>query len=244
MKNFILLPLFLFFINSCATKSKAYAPIHETERTLSGADLENRNSQDRTFYDLAFYKDKVGETEDLSFASSNDNRLITYDAFVTLTLKNRDSIMQDLERLAKFHGGYLASYSDRQVVLKVQNDRLNLAMKQLKVYGEISNSSLKAQDITGIYRDLEIELENTEKARQRYLELFEQAKSATEMLLIEKELERVNGQINRLKGQLNTYNNKLQYASITIALTNKVKPGILGYVGIGIFKSIKWFFVR
>ena len=44
--------------------------------------------------------------------------------------------------------------------------------------------------------DLEIRLENAEKARNRYLELLDKAETVGEVLSVEKELERLNEKID------------------------------------------------
>lgn len=34
------------------------------------------------------------------------------------------------------------------------------------------------------------------------------------------------------------------YSTITVSLSERKKPGILGYIGIGVYHAIKWLFVR
>jgi hypothetical protein len=82
------------------------------------------------------------------------------------------------------------------------------------------------------------------KARERYLELLEKAENVQAALMVEKELERLNGEIDMLKGKINRLEHITEYSSITVYIKEKVKPGIIGYVFVGLYKGDKWLFVR
>jgi hypothetical protein len=87
-------------------------------------------------------------------------------------------------------------------------------------------------------------LDNASNARKRYLELLAKAETVEAALKVEKELERLNGEIDSLEGKINQLKHLSEYSTITVYLEEKVKPGILGYVGIGLYESVKWIFVR
>lgn len=245
MKNFITLLAsiyFMLFLASCSTYSKSSTRMADSRRVVRMADGENHRETGQSVrgcsYDTDSYMDDLSDKYDVS------NRLIIYNASLVLTVKKLDFLRPQLNRLANFHGGYIDNYSDSRVVMKVRSDRLNAVLVSLQEYGEVSEQRVKSQDITDSYRDLEIALENSEKARNRYLELLIQATTVADMLAIERELERVLGQIERHKTQLNNFDNKLQFSEVVISVREKVKPGIIGYLGIGVYKSVKWLFVR
>jgi len=60
---------------------------------------------------------------------------------------------------------------------------------------------------------------------------------------VERELERLNGEIDSFKGQLQRMSHLAQFSTINIALERKVKLGPLGFVFWGLSKGIKWLFV-
>lgn len=76
------------------------------------------------------------------------------------------------------------------------------------------------------------------------MELLEKAQTVEEILKVEKELERLNGEIDQLKGKIKRYDHLTQLATITIHLEEKKKLGILGYISVGLYKAVKWLFVR
>ena len=84
----------------------------------------------------------------------------------------------------------------------------------------------------------------SQQARGRYLDLLDQAATVDEILKVEKELERLNETIDLLKGKMNRIDHLDTYATITINLRERQKPGILGYIGIGLYRSVRWLFVR
>ena len=81
-------------------------------------------------------------------------------------------------------------------------------------------------------------------ARKIYLELLKKAENVETALKVEKELERLNETIDLIKGKMNRINNLAEYSTIVINLKEKKKPGIIGYIGIGLYHSVKWLFVR
>ncbi|MEL6628160.1 MAG: DUF4349 domain-containing protein, partial [Bacteroidota bacterium] len=63
-------------------------------------------------------------------------------------------------------------------------------------------------------------------------------------LKVEKELERLNTELDLLKGQMKRLENLTTFATINIRHEEKKKPGPLGYIGLGLYHSVKWLFVR
>ena len=64
------------------------------------------------------------------------------------------------------------------------------------------------------------------------------------MLRLELTLRRLNEKIDLLKGKIDKTDHLVKYSTIVINLKEKKKPGVLGYLGIGIYHAIKWLFVR
>jgi len=121
---------------------------------------------------------------------------------------------------------------------------LDQAIKEIAKLGKVTSKNVSSNDITDSYRDSEIRLENALKSRNRYLELLAKAENVEATLKVERELERLNTEIDILKGRLKNYDNQITYSQIDVYLFQKVKPGIVGYVFVGLYESIKWLFVR
>ena len=134
--------------------------------------------------------------------------------------------------------------STERTVIRVNTSQLETTLIKLSALGKVKAKNVYGNDVTDDYRDHEIRLENAEKSRIRYLELLKKANNVQEILLVEKELERLNEVIDLLKGKLNRLSHLSEYATITIDMEVRKKPGLIGYVFVGAYKSVRWLFVR
>lgn len=130
------------------------------------------------------------------------------------------------------------------VTVRIPAEKLNAFMDEVATMGEVESRNVYSQDVTEAYADMDIRLENAKKSRKRYLELLNKADKVSDILEIERELERLNTQIEQLKGQLNSYDKQIQYSSVSVRFFTKAKPGPLGYIFVGLYKGIKFLFVR
>ncbi|MBK7443862.1 MAG: DUF4349 domain-containing protein [Chitinophagales bacterium] len=190
-------------------------------------------------------KQTINGSRTIAEADQPKTRLITYDANIDLTIKeSTDSIKTVLNEIAKKYDGYMSKSNNYSTTIEVKSTMLDTAIAEISALGEITSKNIIGNDVTDQYTDLEIRLENAQSARKRYLELLAQAENVSAALMVEKELERLNTQIDLLEGQMRSITQNVQYSSITVYLNEKVKPGILGYIGIGIYEGVKWLFVR
>lgn len=179
--------------------------------------------------------------------SGSEQRLekkVIYSSSVELTVKIPDSTGVQLGLIAQKYKGYVQQSGTSVCVIRVEEKSLSSALTDIATLGKVTSKSMYGEDVTDQYADFSIRLENAEKARMRYLELLEKAENVQSALLVEKELERLNETIELLKGQMNRIDHLAAYSTITVYLTEKKKPGVLGYIGIGLYKSVKWLFVR
>jgi hypothetical protein len=171
-------------------------------------------------------------------------RKILYDADLTLTVETPDSTNPYIQAIAKRYGGYVNEIGTDRSVIRVESPSLDAAIEDISQLGRLDRKSIRGQDVTEAYLDYQIRLENAQQARGRYLDLLDKATTVDEILKVEKELERLNETIDLLKGKMNRIDHLDAYATITIYLRERQKPGILGYIGIGLYRSVRWLFVR
>jgi hypothetical protein len=180
--------------------------------------------------------------------ASNDGiqtpRMMIYDAEIKIEVKNIDSANVYLSELAKRFGGYVQRLGSDRSVIRVNAANLEAAIAEISHTGKIREKKIFGEDVTDEYTDYSIRMDNLIKARKRYLELLEKAENVEAALLVEKELERLNKEIDLMEGKLKNLEHNAEYSTITIYMYEKVKPGILGYIGIGLYYSVKWLFVR
>jgi len=216
----ILASAYLFV--GCAAQKKSYAPMPGRNEHVSGG---------------------VDKDEKM-VKNQSEKRIIIYDASATLKVKNTDSANVRLKAIAEKYEGYAMSMGNKKTEIRVKADKLNNALNDISKIGKIRNKNIYGSDVTDEYYDYEIRLENAKKARQRYLELLSKAENVEATLKVEKELERLNGEIDTMEGKLNRLTHLSEFSTLTVYLQQRKKLGILGYISVGLYESVRWLFVR
>lgn len=210
----------------CGVHEYSPASYTSTEKVTAGRGLS------MTAYDVS------GST------NQTDKRILVYTAGINLKVKNTDSAIAKIRIIASRYDGYIVSMSDNKAEIRVKADKLFDAVNDVGAIGKIKYKNIYGQDVTEEYYDYEIRIENAKKARERYLELLAKAENVEAALKVEKELERLNSDIDLMEGKLNKLSQLIDYSTITVYLQKKKKLGILGYVGVGLYKGVKWLFIR
>lgn len=199
------------------------------------------------------FSSRVYKSNPVMFSANNDKsvfdeetieRKILFSAYISLTVDNPDTANIYIEKIAEKYNGYVNEIGTYKTIIRVKSNNLDSAIEEISALGKVISKNIKGQDVTEDFLDYKIRLENAEKSRKRYLELLAKAENVEAALKVEKELERLNETIDLLKGKMSKIDHLSEYSTITISLKEKIKPGLLGYIGIGLYHSVKWFFVR
>jgi hypothetical protein len=176
--------------------------------------------------------------------NNNPDRKIILDATIEIKTTFPDSIHDSIINIAKKYSGYVLKSTHNSTTIRVPFKNFYDVMNGVETIGTIVNKNIYGQDVTEKYFDLEIRLDSAEKIRERYLILLDRANSIDSSLKIEKEIERLNKEIDAIKGQMKRLAHLSSYSSITVNTIKEVKPGPIGYVFKGLYEAIKWLFVR
>ncbi|MGB0983864.1 MAG: DUF4349 domain-containing protein [Saprospiraceae bacterium] len=216
------------------------------------------STQKSSAYPQLDYNDKYNRTESseinlktipddvITKKTNQRTRKMIYQAQLTFEVDSISSSKTQTEQIMKAHQGYLLQSSNYSMQIRVPANDLKNVLADLKKMGKVTYENIQGQDITDSYYDIKLRLDNAEKTRNRYLELLGQAKNVSEILKVEKELERLNEKIESYKGSMKSYNQQIEYSLVTISFqvkTDKARPGPLGYVFVGLYKAVKWLFV-
>lgn len=171
-------------------------------------------------------------------------RIIIFNADINVIADDTASSSGQVSSLAAKYGGYVVSTSDELVIIRVPAEKFEAVLEEIKKMDGDVKVHVFSEDVTEVCRDTQIRLDNKLKARDRYLELMKKAENVQAALQVERELERLNGEIEELKGKINRLSHLARYSTITVHIEEEVKPGPLGYVVYGIVKVVKWLFIR
>jgi len=230
MKKTLLALLVISFFTSCMSRHHRYRISHIGSR--SSAPAYGNFSSKRS--------DKGGNGENEKVTQ----RVVIYNAYLSVEVKNSDSLNNQLTRLANKYEGYVLSIGTEKSVIRVKSVFLAEAISGITNSGKITRKTISGEDVTEEFYDSKVRLDNAHKARLRYLELLAKAENVDAALKVEKELERINREIDVLEGKIKRMEHLSEYSTITVNMEKKVKPGILGYVFVGLYKGVKWLFVR
>jgi len=175
--------------------------------------------------------------------SENDDRMITYSVSLDLSVKNTEEARKTLVEQVANNNGFVVRESENYMTTRIPVENMENFLKNARTLGKIENETKTGTDITDQYRDNVIKLESLKSVRDRYLALLGKANTISDILSIEKELERVNVGIELLEGKIKYAELSVVYSNITVRFREKAKPGPIGWIFYGLYRGMKWLFV-
>lgn len=176
---------------------------------------------------------ELGGSGSESAGSSNvvtDRKLIRK-INVSAETEDMDVLLEDVNARIAQLGGYIESrnvengsayedYRDRSatLVIRIPAENLDAFLQQINQASNVISTKETSDDITLQYVDTESRLKVLRTEEERLLEFLSQAQTVSEMLEIEARLTEVQSQIESLVSQLNTYDNLVDYGTVTLEI--------------------------
>ena len=164
-------------------------------------------------------------------ASALANRKLIRNAQVELEILSFDTAVQKITAFANEERGYVATTNSEkqangklrgQVVAKVVPENLDRFVQKIRDLGELKNQTLGTEDITKAYFDTDSRLKNARVMEQRLIDMLKKkSDDINDLLQVERELGRVREQIEQMQGELKYWDSQVQFATVTIQLTEK-----------------------
>ena len=139
------------------------------------------------------------------------DRMIIRTANMQLVVDDVRDTIDKITTLAQDREGYVVNSSSwkegervvGQITIRVPSADFNYAMSVLRSMAvEVSSETTSAQDVTEEYVDLEATLRNLEATEAQLLKLMEKAVEVDDILDVQRELSRVQQDIERTKGRM------------------------------------------
>lgn len=199
--------------------------------------------------DGSLYGDPLeGEVE---IGSSTDqvqtDRMLIWEGSITLDVIGVAETQKKVTQYAKEAGGYVESTSQRRygdmpsvsLTLRIPAEKLRQVVGSLESVGEVTEKRISSEDITENYIDTQARLETKIKLRDRLQALLEKATDVKDILAIEKELTRLQGDIDSMTARLKSMKGKVDYASLEVTLNAQRQEKVLGPLGY-VWERAKW----
>ena len=109
-----------------------------------------------------------------------------------------------------------------QVTFRVPVDAFEPVLRELKALGTYRGEQSSTEDVTNQYVDLNGQLAAWRAQERVYLRLLDRARSVTDVIAVQNQLQQVQSNIERLQGQLDHLEDQSSFSTIVLRLT---EPG-------------------
>ena len=166
-------------------------------------------------------------SESPSAQDSVIDRMIVYNANISLEVRDVQAAMSAVTRIALGAGGYISGtsshYQKEKMVatttIRVPAVAYSQVMADLRALGlRVVQENGAAQDVSEQYSDLQAQIRNLEATEAQFLDLMKRANTIDEILRVQQRLSEVRGQIERIKGRMNYLERTSEMATITVSL--------------------------
>ena len=130
-----------------------------------------------------------------------------------------------------------------EIRCRVPEAKLDGLMESLAGLGHVTHRSATAADVTDEHADLATRLENNRELRDRLQALLDRADTVEEVLDIERELNRVQSEIESQQGRLDRLESRVAMSTLYVSLKRERVLGPLGYVAKGVWWFVSKLFV-
>lgn len=180
--------------------------------------------------------------------TQSSERMITYTASLELSVADTEETRSILLEQIKNNNGFVVRETNNFIITRIPSENMDTFLQHARTLGEVENETRTGTDITDQYQDNVMRLENFQNVRDRYLALLDHAITVSDILAIERELERINLQIETLKGKIRHAELSVAYSNITIRFRikeeqDKVRLGPVSWIFYGLYHGVKLLFV-
>lgn len=165
------------------------------------------------------------------------HRKIIYTADVSLQTKEFDQGIASIEEMTARYEGFVQSSSVQgknlydygrgaryaYYTVRIPETGLRTFLSELEGPFNVGSSSIYSDDITGSYYDTEARLEYLKVQQERLLDMLEKAEDVEYLIEVQKELARVNYEIESYTSSLNRMKDSVAYSTVNLSVEEVVE---------------------
>ena len=193
--------------------------------------------------------DEVAGAVDLAEGDSTsvNSKYFIWSGVISLEHKDKAICEESVIKAVQSYSGKIKSKSGNnyriELVFLVPANNFEKCMASIKECGDVTYNSVYSKDVTAEYVDTKSRLDNLIKTRDKYKNLLEKAQTVEEILKVEKELARVQSEIDAKTAVFNALKNDVSQYEIRVSIHRKEVKGPLGYLFSGIGYIAKKLFI-
>ncbi len=185
--------------------------------------------------------------------SETHKRALVFSGDVRIEVKEFQDLEKELAVKVDQLGGFIGSYNESRRdqkersgvwIVRVPVDQFTVLLDWLDTNFYVIEKSVKSRDVTEEFIDLESRLSNKRKTEMRLSEhLAKSTSKLSDILEMEKEIERVREEIERIEGRLNLLRDQSELSTLTIRAESRAafvavqSPTSLGTIGTIFYNS-------
>jgi hypothetical protein len=184
-------------------------------------------------YDKAASSSKTVEMANGAMSEGTQNanipalpRKIIYTGNVRMACENLDVMSDKLEASLKTYGAFVGNVSntgnrgairEASWTIRVPAEKFDAFIKHVLTLGELQSNEGSSEDVSEEFYDVEARLKNKRIEEARLIELLKKATGKlSEILTVEKELNRVREECERIEGRLRFLRNQTDLSTVTV----------------------------
>ncbi|OGV64471.1 MAG: hypothetical protein A3K19_21315 [Lentisphaerae bacterium RIFOXYB12_FULL_65_16] len=176
------------------------------------------------------------------------DRMLIWKASLGIEVWSVETAVADAVAMAERQDGYAERKSDSgagyaSLTIRIPAKVFKDAVSEFETLGTVTRRDVEGQDVTEEYIDADARLKNKIVLRDRLKQLLDKATDVKDILAIETELNRVQGDIDSLEGRIKSLKGQVDYATVQLDLRRKPILGPLGYLCKGLWCGIEKLFV-
>ncbi len=159
--------------------------------------------------------------------------LIIRTAQITLTTTDFAKARASLEEVLKRHGGHIGSMTvgspadagqTLQATLRVPSAQLDAALAEVRKLGRVESEQQGGEEVTQQVVNLEARLGNARNTEGRLAEILRRSTGKiTDVLAVEKEMDRVRGEIERMQAERKGLGDRIDFATLEVRVNEEYK---------------------
>jgi len=158
--------------------------------------------------------------------------LIVRSAELALTTREFDKARNGIDAILHKHQGFLGKLNVSAIpgsgrtldaTLRIPADQREAVQSDLRKLGRVESEVQTGEDITAQYVDLDARLTNARNTEQRLTELLRQRTGKlSDVLEVEREIERVRGEIERQEAEKKNLAQRVEFASVNVRVREEI----------------------
>jgi hypothetical protein len=159
-----------------------------------------------------------------------------YRSELSIFVKDFDKSRREMEEILKRHAGYLGDLQVNErpgsgryleATLRVPADQREAVRAELRALGRIESESQSGEDVTQQSSDLNARLSNARNSERRLTDLLrERTGKLTDVLAVEKEIDRVRGEIERMEAERKSLTNRVDFTALNVKICEEYRAGL------------------